>query len=108
MRAFTWAAAIALGSSGTAFAQAPDARAELKTPRTAVIDYDAVRATKIVRAIRIGEKMAIDGSLNERAWQRATPATGFIQWSPSPGGLSPVEREGRFLYDDGSRYDGFH
>jgi uncharacterized protein DUF5916/cellulose/xylan binding protein with CBM9 domain len=82
--------------------------AETRSPRPAPIDYDAVRATKIVHAVRIAERMTIDGSLTEPAWERAAPATDFVQWSPSPGELSPERTEVRFLYDDDNLYIGFH
>ncbi|HVH25751.1 MAG TPA: DUF5916 domain-containing protein [Vicinamibacterales bacterium] len=72
------------------------------------IDYDAIRATKSVRAVRISEPITIDGQLEEPAWQRASPATGFYQLSPNPGELSPEPTDVRFLYDDENLYVAFH
>ncbi len=102
-------AAVCLTSAVSAFAQSPQTgTGEVRAARAAVIDYEAVRATKIVRAIRITEKMAIDGTLDEPAWERAAPATDFYQYQPNPGELSPERTEVRFLYDDGNLYVGFH
>jgi hypothetical protein len=73
-----------------------------------MIDYDAVRATKVVAAIRVAEEIRIDGVLDEPAWERARPATDFYQYTPNPGELSPEPTEVRFLYDDDNLYIGFH
>jgi hypothetical protein len=73
-----------------------------------VLDYEAVRATKVVKAIRITDEITIDGSLDEPAWERATPATDFYQFAPNPGELSPEPTEVRFLYDDDNLYVAFH
>ena len=68
-------AAGCLISAASAFAQSPaPAR-----PAGNAIDYEAVRSTKIIRAVRITEKIAIDGSLEESTWSLAPPATGFIR-----------------------------
>jgi hypothetical protein len=81
---------------------------QANAPRPAPIDYDAVRATKVVKAVRISEEITIDGSLREPAWERALPATEFYQFTPNPGELSPEPTEVRFLYDDDNLYVGFH
>jgi hypothetical protein len=96
-------------SPASAAAQTPASGAgEASGARAAVIDYDAVRATKIVKAIRVTERIAIDGSLDEPAWERAVPATDFVQWSPNPGEPSPEPTEVRFLYDADNLYIAFH
>src|SRR5688500_1754838 len=73
-----------------------------------VLDYEAVRATKVVKAIRIADEITIDGSLDEPAWERATPATDFYQFTPNPCELSTEPTEVRFLYDDDNLYVAFH
>src|SRR6185295_15280055 len=110
MKTLSSVAAACWISAVSASAQTPTPdNGERGTPRTAgVIDYDAVRATKIVRAVRITERISIDGSLNEPAWKLASPATGFTQWTPNPGEPSPEPSEVRFLYDDDNLYIGFH
>jgi hypothetical protein len=103
MKQVSGVAAAWLISAASASAQAPPGG-----PGGDVIDYEAVRATKIVRALRITEKIEIDGSLEEPAWERAAPATGFYQFAPNPGELSPEPTEVRFLYDDDNLYVAFH
>jgi hypothetical protein len=36
-------------------------------------DLEAIRATKIVTALRITENITLDGRLEERAWELAAP-----------------------------------
>jgi hypothetical protein len=93
-------AAVCLISGASAFAQS--------RPPAPTIDYDAVRATKVLRAVRIEENITIDGSIGEEAWKMATPATDFVQWTPDPGQLSPEKTEVRFLYDSDNLYVAFH
>ncbi len=78
----------------TVFAQAP------------TIDYEAIRQTKIVNALRVTEKITIDGHLEEPAWQQALPAKDFIQQRPRGGEPAPERTEVRFLYDDENLYVG--
>ena len=94
-------AAVWLLPAAPAFPQSP-------RPAGAAIDYDAVRATKIVKAIRITDEITIDGALEEAAWRLASPATDFIQFTPDPGQASPERTEVRFLYDDDNLYVAFH
>jgi hypothetical protein len=107
MKQFSRVAAVWLISAVPAFAQSP-AGGQVSASRAAVIDYEAVRATKIVKAVRITEEITIDGSLEEPAWRLAIPATGFYQYTPNPGELSPEPTEVRFLYDDDNLYIAFH
>jgi hypothetical protein len=96
----TW---LALG--GTAFSRqaAPAAPGSPSAP----IDYEAVRISKVVDAIRITEdEISLDGRLDEAAWQRAAPATDFIQMNPRPGEPARHRTEVRFLYDDTNLYVG--
>ena len=71
------------------------------------IDYEAVRLTKIVTAVRSNEKIAVDGRLEEPAWKIAIPATDFITLLPRPGEPSSERTEVRFVYDDNNLYIGF-
>src|SRR5438128_992654 len=50
--------------------------------------------------------IAIDGRLDEAAWNAATPITGFLQQAPDEG-KSPTQRtELRFLFDASALYVG--
>ena len=70
------------------------------------IDHDAIRATRIVTAVRVTEAIAVDGRLSEPAWEQAVPATDFIQKFPNNGAPSTERTEVRFLYDDDNLYVG--
>ena len=71
---------------------------------SAPIDYDAVRETKVVQAVRITEEITLDGRLEEPVWQLAIPAVDFYQWTPDPGQLSSEKTEVRFLYETEVRF----
>src|SRR5688572_14761941 len=87
--------AMILLTSGSAFAQSP-----------APIDYEAVRQSRVVDAVRITEEISLDGHLEEPAWKLASPATDFIQNTPRPGDPARQPTEVRFLYDDTNLYVG--
>ena len=57
-------------------------------------------------ALRIDSEIRIDGELDEAAWSRVEPATGFIQQEPQTGAPSTERTEVRFLYDDENLYVG--
>ncbi|CAN5838984.1 hypothetical protein BH23GEM6_BH23GEM6_09310 [soil metagenome] len=65
-------------------------------------------AQRSIEAVRLepGERIQLDGKLDEGLWQRITPATDFVQREPVEGG-SPTERtEVRVAYDEGNLYLG--
>jgi hypothetical protein len=72
----------------------------------APIDYEAVRLSRVVDAVRITEAITLDGRLDEPAWKLATPATDFIQNTPRPGERARQQTEVRFLYDNADLYVG--
>src|SRR5207247_8009788 len=74
--------------------------------QTPPIDYEAIRQTKIVTALRINEKITIDGHLEEPAWQQALPAKDFLQQRPRNGDPAMEKTEVRFLYDEDNLYVG--
>ncbi len=49
---------------------------------------------------------SIDGALDERVWQDATPLTGFVQAEPFEGQPASERTEVRILYDDDAIYVG--
>jgi hypothetical protein len=101
MNPFGLACCASFLSCGAAFAQQPAA-----SP-SAPIDYEAVRLSRIVDAVRITEEdISLDGRLEEPAWKRATPATDFIQNTPRAGDPARHPTEVRFLYDDTNLYVG--
>ena len=57
-------------------------------------------------ALRIDSEIRIDGELDEAAWNRVEPASGFIQQEPQMGAPSTERTEVRFLYDDDNLYVG--
>ena len=44
------------------------------------IDYETAHLSRVATAVRIYEKITIDGQFEEPAWALAIPATDFIQW----------------------------
>src|SRR5262245_34286742 len=63
-----------------------------------------------VRAVRIpeGQKITIDGKLDEPGWALATPATNFIQQDPANGQPGTEKTEVRFLYNNDNLYMGVY
>jgi hypothetical protein len=70
------------------------------------IDYATARLDRVVGAVRITDRIVLDGRLDEPAWARATPATNFIQWEPLPGQPASEQTDVRFLYDADTLYVG--
>ena len=56
--------------------------------------------------LRNGERITLDGTLDEAVWNRATPATDFIQQDPMFGGTPTERTEVRILFDDERLYMG--
>ena len=63
---------------------------------------------RMVRAVRLadGERIVLDGRLDEEAWSRAVPAAGFIQQDPDNGQPATEPTEVRFLYTSTALYMG--
>ena len=72
----------------------------------AAIDYETAHLSRIATAVRITDKITLDGKLDEEAWKRALPATDFTQQQPHTGEISPERTEVRFLYDGENLYVG--
>ncbi len=71
-------------------------------------EYDTLRDTKIVYAVRIDDEITVDGLLDEAVWELAEPATDFLQVLPNTGFPAGVVTEARFLYDGENLYAGYH
>ena len=67
-------------------------------------DLEAIRATKVLEAIRIDEPIVINGELSEPAWGRAQVGRGFYQQEPDTGAPTTEPSEFRILYDDDALY----
>ena len=70
-----------------------------------IID-DHVASMPMVRTARVSGGIALDGRLDDEAWSRVTPATGFVQTEPFDGAPASERTEVRFLYDDDALYIG--
>jgi len=91
-----------------AFAQLPNGNAVADGEEPViVIDYEAARLSKVATAVRVTEKITLDGRLQEPGWKLAGPATGFVQYRPNTGEAAQEETEARFLYDEDNLYVGF-
>src|SRR5512135_706081 len=60
------------------------------------------------RDVRAGraQSIVVDGRLDEEAWRRATPVSGFVQSDPDEGRPATEPTEVRVLYDDRAIYVG--
>ncbi len=64
-----------------------------------IAEADPARPT--VRAVRLseGDRLTIDGTLDEPVWKLATPASGFVQRDPAHGALATERTEVRIVFD---------
>lgn len=60
----------------------------------------------VVRALKMTEKITLDGSLDEADWQRATPINDFFRMEPKQGGHCDFPVEAKILFDDKNLYVG--
>jgi hypothetical protein len=60
-----------------------------------------------LEAVKINEKILIDGKLLEASWGEAPVAADFIQNEPRPGESASEQTEVRVLYDNENIYFGF-
>ena len=100
------AVVVARAASGAPLGPEEQGPPPVSSQSAAPIDYATARFERIAHALRITERIAIDGRLDEPAWQRVEPATNFIQWEPHPGLPASEPTEVRFLYDDENLYVG--
>jgi hypothetical protein len=68
--------------------------------------FESIRLSKIVTAVKLTEAINFDGRLDEPVWQQAEPATDFFQKLPDNGAPSSQRTEVRFAYDDENLYVG--
>ena len=60
----------------------------------------------VATSVRREGAVAVDGRLDEQAWQRATPVTELRQFQPTEGAPASLATEVRVLYDDEALYIG--
>jgi hypothetical protein len=70
------------------------------------INYETARLDKRLRAVKITDKITIDGRLDESVWTDAPWATEFIQREPDEGESISERTEVRVLYDSDNIYFG--
>ena len=70
------------------------------------IDHDAIRAARIVTAVRITERITLDGRLDEPVWMQAPPAGDFLQKLPRNGAPATEGTVAHFAYDENNLYIG--
>jgi hypothetical protein len=64
------------------------------------------RRTMVALRVNDEERIELDGRLDEGPWQRAAPATGFIQQDPDNGQPATEQTEVRIIYNSTSFYMG--
>ncbi len=70
------------------------------------ISFVYAENSKIINALKINEKIKIDGDLSEHIWEKAVPAKDFLQKEPDQGKKASFKTEIRVLYDDKNLYIG--
>ena len=78
----------------------------LAQQRLTETQFETIRLSKIVTAVRVTEAINLDGRLDEPVWHQAAPATDFFQKLPNNGAPSSERTEVRFAYDDDNLYVG--
>ena len=68
--------------------------------RAATQDAPNGGSRKVAVATRADTPVAIDGALDDEAWQMATPLTDFIQADPLEGEPPTEQTEVKLLFDD--------
>jgi len=64
------------------------------------------RRVMVAERLRDGERVMLDGRLDEAFWIRASPATDFMQQEPNPGATPSERTEVRIAFDRDNLYIG--
>src|SRR5438067_1722854 len=70
------------------------------------INYQTIRMDRRLHAVKITEKITIDGRLDEPVWTGAARAIGFTQKEPDEGESASERTEVAVLYDSENLYFG--
>ena len=89
---------------GLAFA--PTAQAQAPSQTQQISSAGAAGPRLVAPAHRVTEAPTINGVLDEREWQQATPLFNFVQAEPFEGQPATEKTEVRILYDDKNIYVG--
>ena len=92
--------------AGPAYPQTPGANGAPAVRPLAESEFEAIRLQKVLTAVRIDERITLDGRFDEPAWQRAIPGADFYQRIPLTGAPATDRTEVRVLYDDDNLYVG--
>jgi len=65
-----------------------------------------VSAQREISALRVAEKITIDGVLDEGSWEQAQVASDFTNWNPVAGAKPSFKSEFKIMYDDDAVYIG--
>ncbi len=84
---------------------------DAQDPRTASSDPDhpifqTDRRIMVAERLPDGERVTLDGRLDEAFWARVVPAANFIMQEPTPGGTPTERTEVRIAYDRENLYMG--
>ena len=85
-------------------AESPAARS-VEAPAAAIGSRDA-EGHLVIRAIRLAEKIVIDGNLNEDIYKRVQPVSGFVQAEPVYDAPATEQTELWVFFDDQAIYVG--
>ncbi len=70
-------------------------------------DPETASSDKVLEAVPLdGATITVDGRLDEPVWRAAPVASGFVQRSPVPGVVAPVDGRVRVVYDREALYVG--
>ena len=72
------------------------------------IDYEKAHLDRKLKAVKVTEKIAVDGRLEEPIWNTAPLATNFIQTEPVEGDAATEKTDVRILYDAENIYFGVY
>ena len=90
---------------GTARASFDGFTAEgIETIRPSEADGRTTVAPKLVAMSLTGQKITVDGKLDEPIWLTAPTASGFKTWDPDRGGVPPEETLFKVAYDEDAVY----
>lgn len=78
------------------------------TPSGSEINYETVHLERRLQAVKISEKINVDGKLDEPAWKQAPVASDFTQNEPKEGEPATERTEVRVLYDNRNLYIGVY
>jgi hypothetical protein len=81
-------------------------RLAMKRASLALLLLSGAAAAGTMRAARTAERIAVDGALDEPAWQQAPEFSSFVESWPHEGSVPTQKTSVRVLYDDKNVYVG--